>query len=182
MTWILTKLFVILHSGSIFTCDRYLNKKNLPSQVACNKLNIPSVPSELKHINRCKHVLVCRRLLFQKVIIMRKAYFPKLKDVICNIPVVTTDIVNVVQRGAHSNSRIFAKLKLKLSFRSHAYIGAVSSEAMQLVLLYLKQNNYFHDDIGIDIDNISNELLDLTEEIDQEIPICVELNGEAKTL
>ena len=114
---ILTKLFVILHSGSIFTCDRYLNKKNLPSQVACNKLNIPSVPCELKHINRCKHVLVCRRLLFQKVIIMRKAYFPKLKGVICNIPVVTTGIVNVVQRGVHSNSRIFAKLKLKLSMR-----------------------------------------------------------------
>ena len=53
---------------------------------------------------------------------------------------------------------------------------------MQLALLYLKQNKYFHDDIGTDIDNISNELLDLTEEIDQEIPICVELNGEAKTL
>ena len=51
---------------------------------------------------------------------------------------------------------------------------------MQLALLHLKQNKYFHDDIGTDIDNISNELLDLTEEIDQEIPVCVELNGEAK--
>lgn len=60
------------------------------------------------------------------------------------------------------------------------YIEAVTSEAVQLALLYLKQNNYFHDDIGIYIDNISNELLHLTEEIDQQIPICVESNGESQ--
>ena len=51
---------------------------------------------------------------------------------------------------------------------------------MQLASAYLKQNNPFYHDIRIDIDNISDELLDLTEDTDQEIAICVELNEEGE--
>ena len=68
----------------------------------------------------------------------------------------------------------------KLSFCGHVHLEAVSPDAVQLVLVYLKQNNPIYHDIRIDIDNISDELLDLTEEIDQEILICVESNEQGE--
>ena len=82
--------------------------------------------------------------------------------------------------GEDSNGLIFVKFKQKLSFRGHVYLEAVSPEAMQLVLMYLKQDNPFYRDIRIDIDSISDELLDLTEDTDQEIPICTESNEEGE--
>ena len=90
------------------------------------------------------------------------------------------DIVNVLPRGADNNGLIFVKLKRKLGFRGDVYLEAVSPEAVQLALVYLKQNNPFYHDIRIDIDNISDELLDLTEDTDQEIPICIESNEEGE--
>ena len=103
------------------TCDLHLKKKKIPPHAICNKSNIPSVPCELKNLNRLERVLVSRRLLFKKVTIMPKGCFPKLKGAICNIVVETNDIVNVLPRGANS-SDLFVKLKRKLSFRSHVYL------------------------------------------------------------
>ena len=111
---------------------------------------------------------------------MSKRCFPKLKGAICNIPVETYDIVNVLPRGAGSNGLILLKLKRKLSFRGHVYLEAASPESVQLALVHLKQNNPFYHDIRIDIDNISDELLDLTEDINKEIPICIESNEEGQ--
>ena len=61
------------------TYDCYLKKKKITSQAVCNKLDIPSVPCELKNLNRHERVLISRRLLFNRVTIMRKGCFPKLK-------------------------------------------------------------------------------------------------------
>ena len=71
------------------TCDCYLKKKKIPPQDVCNKLNIQTVPCELKNLNKLERVLISRRLLFKKVTIMPKGCFPKLKGAICNIPVET---------------------------------------------------------------------------------------------
>ena len=48
------------------------------------------------------------------------------------------------------------------------------------MLVYLKQNSPFYYDIRIDIDNTSDEVLDLTEDTDQEIPTCGELNEQGE--
>ena len=110
--------------------------------------------------------MISRKKLFKKFTITRKACSPKLKGAICNIPVETNNTVNVLSRGWDSNGQLFGKLKLKLSFRGRVYFEAVSPEVVQLALVYLKQNNPFYHDIRIEIDNISNELLDLTEDMD----------------
>lgn len=51
---------------------------------------------------------------------------------------------------------------------------------VQLALVSLNQNNPFYQNIKIDIDNISDELPDLAEDIDRKIPICVESNEEGE--
>ena len=138
MTWIWTKFFVILRNRSIF---------------------VEHVPCEIKILNRLEHLLIFRRLLFKKVTIMPKGCFPKLKGKIRNITVETNDIANVLPRGADSNGLIFVKINQKLSYRGHVYLEPVSPGAVQLALVYLKQNNPFYHKIRIDIDNISMNYL-----------------------
>ena len=68
------------------------------------------VPEVLSNLNRLERVLISRRILFKKVIIMPKGKFPKLKGSICNVPIDTADMVNVLPRGADSNGLVVVKL------------------------------------------------------------------------
>ena len=52
---------------------------------------------------------------------MPKGQTPKLKGSICNVPIDTNDVTNILPRGADSNGIIMIKLKRKLSFRGHVY-------------------------------------------------------------
>ena len=94
---------------------------------------------------------------------MPKGNFPKLKGSICNVPVNTSKIAEVLPQGADSTGLIIVKLKRKLSFKGHVYFQAVSPEAIKMALNYLKENNPLYKDISINISNIPNELVDLSE-------------------
>ena len=182
MTWIWTKFVVILRKRIIFLELLIAIKRRrryLLRPYAINQI-LKTVPWELKNLNRLESVLISRRLLFKKLTNIPKDCLPDLKGAIYNMPVETNDIVNVLPRAADSNGLIFVKLKDKLNSRCHMYLEALPAELVQLALVYLKQNNLFCYDIRIDIDNISDELLDLTEDIDQEIPGCVESNEEGE--
>ena len=72
---------------------------------------------------------------------------------------------------AESSGLIFAKLKKSWAF---VVICLTRISVVNIRLVYLKQSNPFYLDTRIDIDNILDELLDLTEYIDQKIPIFVE--------
>ena len=52
---------------------------------------------------------------------MPKGQTPKLKGSICNVPIDTNDVTNILPRGANSNGIITIKLKQKFSFRGHVY-------------------------------------------------------------
>ena len=62
-------------------------------------------------MNSLERVLISHRVLFNKIAIMLKGQLPKLKGSICNIPVHTSDIIDVIPHGADSNGLIVVKLK-----------------------------------------------------------------------
>ena len=66
---------------------------------------------------------------------MSKGQFPKLKGSICNTPVNTSDIINVLPHGADSNGLVVVKLKRKLkrklSYHVHLYFEAVRPESVR---------------------------------------------------
>ena len=100
---------------------------------------------------------------------MPKGKFPKIKGSICNVPIDTADIVNVLPHGADSNDLIVVKLKCKLCYRGHVYFESVRPELIHQVLTYLKENNALYSDISINLGNIPNNLLSLSDdESDQE--------------
>ena len=71
-------------------------KQKIPFQAICNKLNIFPVPEILLNLNRLERVRISGRILFKKINVMPKGRFPKLKGSICNMPIASNDIANVV--------------------------------------------------------------------------------------
>ena len=81
------------------------------------------VPEVLSNLNRLERVLISRRILFKKVTIMPKGKCQKLKGSICNVPIDTADIVNVLPGGPGSNGLVVVKLKRKLCYRGHVILN-----------------------------------------------------------
>ena len=70
---------------------------------------------------------------------MPKSKFPKLKGSICNVPLDTADIVNVLPRDADINGLAVVKSKRKLCYRGHVYFESVRPELIYQALTYLKE-------------------------------------------
>ena len=120
-----------------------------------NKLEISVSPDVLICLNRLKRVLISKRILFKKVTIMPKGNFPELKGSICNVPIDTVDISDLLPRGADSNDLVVIKLKRKLAYRSHVYFEPVRPELLNQALMYLKENNPLYSDVSVDTGNIN---------------------------
>ena len=74
------------------TCDKSLQKNSVPSQAVANRLNVVELPKLFQGNRRLERLLVSRRILFKKVAVMRKGKSLKIKDSICNIPVLEVDV------------------------------------------------------------------------------------------
>ena len=134
------------------TCSRKLKaKKNqTPCQAVCNKLEVYNFPQNLSDINRLEKVLIAKRLLFKKVVIMPKGNSPKIKGAICNVPVDTDDVCNVLPRPACSNGLLLLKLKRKLIYRGHVYFEPIRPDIVSELLNFLKENNFLYDNVTIE--------------------------------
>ena len=103
---------------------------------------------------------------------MPEGQSPKLKGAICNVPVETKSICNILPRGSDCNGIVMVKLKRKLVYRSHVYFEAVRPDVVVNALEYLKVANYLYEDVVIDQFQITEELLCLNN--DEEHPLIVE--------
>ena len=88
------------------TCHKKLKKSEIPAQAVSNKLAIFDFPHDLANMNRLERAIISRRILFKKITIMPKGQTPKLKGSICNVPVNTDDVANILPQGADSNGII----------------------------------------------------------------------------
>ena len=95
------------------TSHGYLKKQGEPLQALWNKLNTASSLEILPNLYRLETASICR-ILFKKVSILPKGRFLKQQGSICNIPIESDHITNVLPRGADSNLLLVVKLKRKL--------------------------------------------------------------------
>jgi len=77
------------------TCSKHISKNKTPCQAVSNKLELTEVPSVIKDLNKLEKVLISKRILFKKISIMRKGQQPKIKGVICNIPIQADKVRNI---------------------------------------------------------------------------------------
>ena len=95
---------------------------------------------------------------------MPNGKFPKLRGSICNVPIDTANIVNVLPRGADINGLVVVKLKPKLCYRGHVYFESVRPKLIHQALTCLKENNALYSDISINLGNMSHNLLSLPDD------------------
>ena len=131
------------------TCHKKMLKKEIPCQSVSNKLELYSFPTELNDIRKLERILISQRILFSKVIIMHKGEFPKLKGAICNVPIETPNVCNVLPRGSDNNGIINVELKRKLSYKCPIISQQVRREKIQSLLSFLKNHNHLYKDIEI---------------------------------
>ena len=78
--------------------------------------------------------------MFKKVAIMQeKGKFAKIKGIICNVPVETDTVCNVLSRPVSNNGLIIVKLKSHLRYPEYAYFGSVCPSVIYEALNYLKR-------------------------------------------
>ena len=80
---------------------------------------------------------------------MSKGQAPKMKGVICNVPINAADICNVLPRGIDNNGVVRVALKQRMCFKSNVYFQPVRPIFINEILLYLKNVNPFYSDIEI---------------------------------
>ena len=109
-------------------------------------------------------MLISRRILFKKATIMHgKGEFLKIKGNICNVPIETESVYNVLPRPVNNNGLIIVKLKHHLRYRGHVYFEHVRPESIYAALNYLKHKNKFDEDISASYDLSSTEILNVTD-------------------
>ena len=81
------------------TCDGKLKKSEVPCQAVCNKLQVVNFPPFIPKLKRLEKIIIAKRLLFKKIAIMPKGQSPKLKGAVCNVPVETESVCNILPRG-----------------------------------------------------------------------------------
>ena len=144
------------------TCHQYLLKKKMPCQAVHNDLFLDEIPEVIDILNRLEKVLISKRILFKKITIMPKGQQPKIRGAICNIPIQTSAVTNCLPRETDDDV-LFVKLKRKIIFTGHVYFESVRPNIVEAALNYLKISNPFYSNILINIDNINNELLSISD-------------------
>ena len=140
------------------TCHTKLKKNQIPCQAVSNKLHIDNLPLEFSDIKKLERVLVSKRILFKKIVIMHgKGEFSKIKGSICNVPIDSDDVCNILPRGADSNGLVIVKLKRQLKYKGHVHFQPIRKNMVLRFLAYLKENNDLYKDIRIDESNLNCE-------------------------
>ena len=110
---------------------------------------VDPIPNELKDFKKFEKVLISKRILFNKTAIMHEiGEFSKTNGSICNVPIETANVCNILPRLAVSNELILVKLKRDLKYRGHVYFEPVCQHIIYQALAYLKSHNKFYEDIS----------------------------------
>ena len=126
-----------------------INKNEITRQTVCNKMGVDPIANEFKDLKNFK-VLISKIILFNKTAIMHEiGEFSRTSGSICNVPIETANVCNILPRLAVSNGLILAKLKRDLKHRGHVYFEPVCPHIIYQALTYLKSHNTFYEDISV---------------------------------
>lgn len=128
------------------TCNRSLAKKLIPCETVLNRNVCKFLPNVLKDFKKIREDIDSHENSFfkKKIVIMhRKCKFVKVKVIICNIPVDTENVCNILPRPIGSNGLIVVKPNRDLEYCRHAYFEPVQPASVYAALRYLKTENKF---------------------------------------
>ena len=131
------------------TCDRALQKGNMPRQAKANGLSLFDIPPELSRLNEVEIRLLSRRIPFMKIVALPKGKQRAIHGPAVNVPTQLDTICNLLPRLPNECEIIPMKLKRRLCYKSHYMYDSVHPQNIIDALKWLIQNNKHYSDVKL---------------------------------
>ena len=131
------------------TCDRALQKGNMPRQAKANGLSLFDIPPELSQLNEVEIRLLSRRIPFMKIVALPKGKQKAIHGPAVNVPTQLDTICNLLPRLPNECEIIPMKLKRRLCYKSHYMYDSVHPQNIIDALKWLIQNNKHYSDVKL---------------------------------
>ena len=111
-------------NGSIYichNCHKTLKSGKVPAQSKANGMDLEEVPDELKDLNKMEVHIICKRILFMKLVKLSRGKQKGIKGAAVNVPADLRPACNLLPRIPADAHIISLKLKRKLEYKQ-AYL------------------------------------------------------------
>ena len=137
-------------------CHKTLKSGRVPAQSTAHRMALHEIPDELKDLNNLELHIICKRILFMKLMKFPRGKQKGIKGAAVNVPADLGPACNLLPRlppGAHI---VNLKLKRKLEYKQAYLHDTIRPEKVITALHYLKNNNPLYADIQINEDSIQH--------------------------
>ena len=141
--------------GSLYichTCHGALKLGRIPAQSKANRMALDEIPDELKDLNNLELHIICKRILFMKLVKLPRGKQKGIRGAAVNVPADLGPACNLLPRLPPDAHIVSLKLKRKLEYKQAYLHDTICPEKVITALNYLKNNNPLYADIEINED------------------------------
>ena len=141
--------------GSIYichTCHATLKLCRIPAQSKANRMALDEIPDELKDLNNLELHIICKRILFIKLVKLPRGKQKGIRGAAVNVPADLGPACNLLPRLPPDAHIVSLKLKRKLEYKRAYLHDTIRPEKVITALNYLENNNPLYADIEINED------------------------------
>ena len=134
--------------GSIYichTCHGALKLGRIPAQSKANRMALDEIPDELKDLNNLELHIICKQILFMKLLKLPRGKQKGIKGAAVNVPADLGPTCNLLPRLPADAHIVSLKLKRKLEYKQAYLHDTIHPEKVITALYYLKNNNPLYD-------------------------------------
>ena len=134
------------------TCHRALKLGRIPTQSKANRMTLDEIPDELKDLNTLELHIICKRILFMKLVKLPRGKQKGIRGAAVNVPADLGPACNLLPRLPADAHIVSLKLKRKLEYKQAYLHDTIRPEKVITALHHLKNNNPLYADIEINED------------------------------
>ena len=134
------------------TCHGALKLGRIPAQSKANMMTLDEIPDELKDLNTLELHIICKRILFMKLVKLPRGKQKGIGGAAVNVPADLGPACNLLPRLPADAHIVSLKLKRKLEYKQAYLHDTIHPEKVITALHHLKNNNPLYGDIEINED------------------------------
>ena len=134
------------------TCHGALKLGRIPAQSKANMMTLDEIPDELKDLNTLELNIICKRILFMKLVKLPRGKQKGIRGAAVNVPADLGPACNLLPRLPADAHIVSLKLKRKLEYKQAYLHDTICPEKVITALHHLKNNNPLYGDIEINED------------------------------
>ena len=131
------------------TCHGVLKLGRIPAQSKANRMILDEIPDELKDLNTLELHIICKRIIFMKLVRLPRGKQKGIRGAAVNIPADLGPACNLLPRLPADAHIVSLKLKRKLEYKQAYLHDTIHPEKVITAFHHLKNNNPLYGNIEI---------------------------------